>query len=493
MKNAKPVSGPKFLEPLSFERSRAGRCGASVPPPIPQAPTTTQDLPAALLRQTPAGLPEMSEPEVVRHYVRLSQHNFAVDLGMYPLGSCTMKYNPKINEVTAGLPGFANLHPHYPWAWTQGALELMYNLEHMLAAISGMDAVTLQPAAGAHGEYTGLRVIRQAIQKRGENRQTVLIPDSAHGTNPATVTLNGWKVKPLESGPNGYIQASAVEKLMDEGVAALMMTNPNTLGLFEPECDEIARIVHAKGGFMYCDGANLNSLMGRAQPGKIGFDVMHINLHKTFSTPHGGGGPGAGPVGVVQALEPFLPIPRVVKTGDRFAMEFNRADSIGRVRAFFGNFGILVRAYTYICEMGGEGLSEATTKAVLNANYLLARLRDTWHVPFPKACMHECVLSDKDLLPAGIHNVDVAKALIDRGFHPPTVSFPIHVHGSLMIEPTETETKETLDTFVEALEEIRKLAQENPQALHDSPLSTPLSRLDETQAARHPILNVDDK
>ncbi|MFH1531794.1 MAG: aminomethyl-transferring glycine dehydrogenase subunit GcvPB [Pseudomonadota bacterium] len=489
MSSPRAVTGIKYAEPLIFDKSRPGRIGFSLNSRATDGDCS--DIPRALLRKTPPALPEVSEPEVVRHYVRLSMHNFAVDHGMYPLGSCTMKYNPKINEATARYPGFTMGHPYHPEAWIQGSLALMWELERMLEEISGMDAVTLQPAAGAHGEFTGMRMIRQALEARGDRRRYVLIPDSAHGTNPATVTLNGWEVRPVASGPDGFVRAADVEAAMDGDVAAIMMTNPNTVGLFEAECDCIARIVHDRGGFMYCDGANLNSLMGWARPGDLGYDVIQFNLHKTFSTPHGGGGPGAGPVGVKAVLEPHLPVPRIVKGEGGFRLEEERPGSIGRVRAFFGNFGIMVRAYTYLLEMGGEGLKDATTLAVVNANYLLSRLQEHFHVPYPRRCMHECVLSDHDLLKYGVNNVDVAKGLIDRGFHPPTISFPIHVHGSLMIEPTETETLETLDDFVDAMVEIATVARENPQALKDAPVLTTWSRMDETRAARNPILSED--
>ena len=489
MSGTRAVTGIKYAEPLIFERSRPGRVGFSLNSRVDDG--VCDDIPRSLLRKTPPALPEISEPEAVRHYVRLSMHNFAVDHGMYPLGSCTMKYNPKINEATCRYPGFTMGHPYHPEAWFQGSLALMWELERMLAEISGMDAVTLQPAAGAHGEFTGMRMIREALEARGDRRSHVLIPDSAHGTNPATVTLNGWDVRPVASGPDGFVRAADVEAAMDQDVAAFMMTNPNTVGLFEEECDCIARIVHDRGGFMYCDGANLNSLMGWARPGDLGYDVIQFNLHKTFSTPHGGGGPGSGPVGVKDVLEPHLPIPRVVKDEGGFRLDEDRPGSIGRVRAFFGNFGVMVRAYTYMLEMGGAGLKDATTLAVVNANYLLSRLQEHFHVPYPRRCMHECVLSDHDLQKHGVNNVDVAKGLIDRGFHPPTVSFPIHVHGSLMIEPTETETLETLDDFVDAMLEIATTARENPGALKEAPVMTTLSRMDDTLAARRPILNED--
>jgi glycine dehydrogenase subunit 2 len=489
MKKSKAVRCLKIAEPLLFEKSRKGRSGFEVPEDLFAG--AGDGIPSDHLRGELTGLPEVTEPEAVRHYVRLSQFNFGVDTGLYPLGSCTMKYNPKINEHTASLPGFARIHPYLPDESVQGALGLMFELERYLAEISGMAGVTLQPAAGAHGEFTGIRIIRAALEKKGQKRHKVLIPDTAHGTNPASCSLNGYSVVEVKSSDRGELSAEQVAQVMDDDTAALMVTNPNTLGLFEEEIGKIARIVHERGGYMYGDGANLNALMGVARPGDMGFDVIQFNLHKTFSTPHGGGGPGSGPVGVCSELVPFLPIPRPVKTEQGFRLVADLPDSIGRVRAFFGNFLIMVRAYTYIRELGGEGLTQATRMAVLNANYVRALLRGLYDIPFDRICMHECVATDADFKKQKVSNVDVAKALIDRGFHPPTVSFPICVHGALMIEPTETETREELDRFVDALKEIREVAMTDPDQLHSAPHNTYISRLDEARAARDLILTAD--
>ncbi len=490
MKESKAVSGLKIAEPLIFEKSRKGRSGFTPPPDRFVADVET-GIPAPLLRPEMTGLPDVTEPEAVRHFVRLSQFNFGVDTGFYPLGSCTMKYNPKINEATAALPGFARLHPYSPELFSQGALQLMYELEQFLGEISGMAGVTLQPAAGAHGEFTGMRMIRSALEQRGDVRTKVLIPDTAHGTNPASCTLNGYKAVEVKSSSRGVLTAAVVAEMMDEQVAALMVTNPNTLGLFEEEIAEIAKIVHGRGGYMYADGANLNALMGISRPGDIGFDVIQFNLHKTFSTPHGGGGPGSGPVGVSEELLPFMPIPRIGRDGETYFLDFDLPDTIGRVRAFYGNFLVMVRAYTYIRELGADGLNKATQMAVLNANYLRRKLGRTFEIPFDRMCMHECVATDGHLKKHKVSNVDVAKGLIDRGFHPPTVSFPINVHGALMVEPTETESREEIDRFIAALEEISELAATNPEALHEAPSKTYISRPDESAAARKLILTAD--
>ncbi len=489
MKQSKAVRGLKIAEPLIFVKSRKGRSGFEPPPD--RFGTVSSPLDEALLRGGMEGLPEVTEPEAVRHFVRLSQFNFGVDTGFYPLGSCTMKYNPKINEATASLPGFARLHPYLPEAYVQGALQLMYELEQYLGEISGMAGVTLQPAAGAHGEFAGMRVIRAALEKRGERRTRVLIPDTAHGTNPASCTLNGFDSVQIRSSERGVLRAEEVAAAMDETVAAVMITNPNTLGLFEEEIAQIARVVHDKGGYMYADGANLNALMGIARPGDMGFDVIQFNLHKTFSTPHGGGGPGSGPVGVSAELAPFLPVPRIGKEGERYYLDSAHPDSIGRVRAFYGNFLVMVRAYTYIRELGAAGLRQATEMAVLNANYIRRKLGATYDLPYDRPCMHECVATDARLHKYKVTNVDVAKGLIDRGFHPPTVSFPICVQGALMIEPTETESREEIDRFIAALEEIAEVAASNPDALHDAPVNTYISRPDEAAAARQLILTAD--
>lgn len=482
-----------FKEPLIFDRSVKGRIGTSLPEHDVPAVLPNSILPDRLLRKTDAGLPEVSEPEVMRHFVRLSTWNFSVDHGFYPLGSCTMKYNPKINEWAARLPGFSGLHPYAPTALAQGALRLMVELEEALMEISGMAAVSLQPAAGAHGELTAMMCIRKCLEDRGNARKTVLIPDTAHGTNPATCTLNGYAVEPVRSNEKGVLDPASVAEKMNENVAALMLTNPNTLGLFETHIREVAEIVHSKGGFVFGDGANLNALMGKGRPGDFGIDAMQFNLHKTFSTPHGGGGPGAGPIGVSKELAPYLPVPRPLRQENTYVLSEDFPKSIGRVRSFFGNFGILVRAYTYIKELGGNGLSQSTEMAVLNANYLLSLLKNDFFVPVGGGrCMHECILSDKNLqAETGVSTLDVAKGLIDRGFHPPTIYFPLVVKGAMMIEPTESESKETLEEFAAALKEIKDLAVSDPDALHRAPENTRVGRLDEAEAARRPILKAE--
>jgi glycine dehydrogenase subunit 2 len=475
------TTGLILNEKLIFEHSDPGRKGYSLPAlDVPEIP-----LSAELAREEVPGFPELSEVDVVRHFTRLSTWNYGVDSGLYPLGSCTMKYNPKVNEVAARLPGLAGVHPYAPEHLAQGALALMYHLQQALAEISGFAAVTLQPAAGAHGELTGMLVIRACLEARGDSRRKVIIPDTAHGTNPASAVLCGYEVVPVAS--DGILSAAAVAAVMDEEVAALMITNPNTLGLFESEITEICNVVHAKGGLVYCDGANLNALLGIARPGDMGIDVMHFNLHKTFATPHGGGGPGAGPVGVTDELAPFLPVPLVVKEVDAFRLDYDRPHSVGRVKAFYGNFGILVRAWAYIRSMGPQGLRHATAMAVLNANYVRARLEGTWHLPHRRRSMHEVVFSDRDL-GGDCHTLDVAKRLIDYGYHPPTIYFPLVVKGAIMIEPTETECVEVLDEFCDAMLAIAREAQENPDLLHQAPLKTRTRRFDETAAARNPRL-----
>jgi len=484
-------SGLQFVEPPIFERSSAGRHGASLPDfDVPEVD------PASVLglrtRQQPAGLPEVSEPEVVRHFVRLSQHNFSVDTQFYPLGSCTMKHNPKVNEWAARLPGFTALHPASPHHLAQGALALMFHLQRALAEICGMDGASLQPSAGAQGEITGLMMIRAWHRAQGRSPRTVLVPDTAHGTNPASCVLNGLRVQPFASSSQGVIDparlAEAIAQIGDD-LAAIMITNPNTLGLFEAALPEIARMVHERGALVYGDGANLNALMGRARPGDAGFDVVQLNLHKTFSTPHGGGGPGCGPVAFKSILEPFQPKPVVRRVDDRFVADFDRPASVGRVRAFFGNFGVMVRAYAYVRELGPAGLRNATDLAVLNANYLAALLRDTFPLAQARTSMHEAVFSDQRLeSETGIKTLDVAKRLIDYGFHPPTVYFPLVVKGALMIEPTETESKQTIDDFVAALLQIEKEAHESPELLRTAPHLARLGRLDEARAARKPQL-----
>jgi glycine dehydrogenase subunit 2 len=486
------VRGLAYEEPLSIERSRPGRVGWSLPAlDVPEV-DPTEVLPEGAVRREPAGLPELSEVEVVRHFTRLSTWNAAVDLGLYPLGSCTMKYNPKINERAARLDGFAGAHPMQPASEAQGFLQLCWELEQLLCEISGMDRVTLQPAAGAQGELAGIMMIRAYHEHRGERRTKVLIPESAHGTNPASAALNGYEVVAVPGGPDGVLHPEAVEPLMDETVAGLMLTNPNTLGLFEEHIVAIAEIVHSRGGLIYGDGANLNALLGTTRPGDQGIDVMHFNLHKTFSTPHGGGGPGSGPVGVKNILSTYLPTPVIQKVegddGDRFVLDHDFPHSIGRLHGNLGNLGMAVRAWAYIRSLGREGLRQCSDMAVLNANYLLARLRESFHVPYDRPVMHECVLSDRKLADTGVTTLDVAKRLIDHGYHPPTIYFPLIVHGALMIEPTESESLEGLDRFVESLEAIVREAHEDPETVTTAPHHTRHSRLDETRAARNPVL-----
>jgi glycine cleavage system P protein (glycine dehydrogenase) subunit 2 len=445
-------------------------------------------IPAPFLRDDISGFPELGELEALRHFTRLSQRNFGIESQFYPLGSCTMKYNPKINEAVARLPGFALTHPLAPAEVLQGALEVLYALERMLIEISGMEDISLQPSAGAQGELTGLMLIRAHLTEQGNPRKKIIVPDTAHGTNPASSTLCGYDVVQISSNAQGVIDTAGVAKVMDENVAALMVTNPNTLGLFETNIAAIADVVHGKGGLVYLDGANLNALMGVAKPGDMGVDVLHMNLHKTFSTPHGGGGPGAGPVAVKARLREYLPIPRIVKRGDVFELREDLPKSVGRVRSFFGNFGVLLRAYTYIVSLGGDGLEEASRMALLNANYIRKKLEKSYQIAFNEPCMHECIFTDRIQHKNGVSTLDIAKRLLDYGFHPPTIYFPLVVSGALMIEPTETETPETLDAFVDAMLSIAQEAKENPDIVKTAPHSTPVSRLDEARAARKPVL-----
>ena len=482
------TSGLSFQTPLIFEQGSPGRHGASLTPDdLPEV-----DPKAAfgnMARERPPLLPEVSEPEVVRHYVRLSQQNFAIDTGMYPLGSCTMKYNPKVNEWAARLSGFADLHPYMPDDLVQGALELMWRLEQGLAEVCGMDRVSLHPAAGAQGELSGLMMIRAYHQAQGRDPKKVLIPDTAHGTNPASCALNGLRAVPFPVGEEGIVTAEALAPFVDDDVAAVMATNPNTVGLFETNMAAISELVHGKGGLVYGDGANLNALMGKARPGDLGIDVMQFNLHKTFTTPHGGGGPGCGPVGYKALLDPYAPVPVVEKRDGRFVLDYDsRPGSVGRLRSFQGNFGMMVRAYAYLREMGSEGLKQATELAVLNANYLRARLGELWHVPYDRICMHEVVISDRHLKDAHVTTMDVAKRLMDYGFHPPTVYFPLVVKGAMLIEPTETESLQTLDEFVDVMKTISEESIGDPDFVKAAPRVTRLRRLDETQAARKPVL-----
>ncbi len=470
------------LEAPVFEKGSPGRSGIDVGPAV-ECP-----LDEALLRADLEGMPELSEPDLLRHYLRLSQLNFSAATNFYPLGSCTMKYNPVANERAAALPGFADIHPLAPDETVQGALRLVVELERWLAEISGMGAVTLQPAAGAQGELTGMKIVRAWHRDRGAVRSKVLIPSSAHGTNPASAALCGYGCVEVPCDDRGLMTADAVRGLLDDEVAALMVTNPNTLGLFEVEIEEITRAVHEVGGLVYMDGANMNALMGVAKPGHMGADVLQFNLHKTFSTPHGGGGPGAGPVAVRADLEDYLPLPRVRETAEGLRWDDQRPSSVGRVRSFFGNFGILVRAYSYMLACGGNGLEASTEMAVLAANYIRASLTGTYHLPFAEPSMHEVVFTDKEQTPHGVKTLDIAKRLLDHGHHAPTIYFPLVVNGALMIEPTETESLATLDSFVEAMLAIAEEARSDPGALLAAPSATPLRRLDETRAARRPVL-----
>ncbi|HKO84209.1 MAG TPA: aminomethyl-transferring glycine dehydrogenase subunit GcvPB, partial [Actinomycetota bacterium] len=473
-------------ERLVFERSSPGRRASSFPEGegLPEV-DLDEALAAGFRRTAPVRLPEVSERDLVRHYTRLAHRNYAVDLGFYPLGSCTMKYNPKVAEAAAALPGFARLHPAQPAEQVQGALELLARLEHALCELTGLAAATFQPAAGAHGELTGLLIIRAHHEARNDPRRRVVIPDAAHGTNPASVRLAGFEVTTVASSPEGLVDLDALEKVLDTDVAAFMITNPNTLGLFERNIARVAELVHGVGGQLYYDGANFNAILGKARPGDMGFDVVHLNLHKTFATPHGGGGPGAGPLVVAEHLTDFLPAPVVVKDGDSYRWDTDRPRSIGRVHGWNGNFGILVRAFAYLLANGGDGLRGVAERAVLNANYLLERLSAAYQLGYPsRPVMHEFVLSARKQKGQGARGLDIAKGLIDRGFHPPTVYFPLIVEEALMVEPTETESLETLDSFAEAMLEIAAQAETDPHSLHQAPVTAPVGRLDEARAAR---------
>jgi glycine dehydrogenase subunit 2 len=474
--------------PLIFDESVAGRRGVDLAPRAFQSRAATDLIGPELCRAALDGLPEVSEAQVMRHFLRLSQLNFAQALQFYPLGSCTMKYNPVLNDECAAMPGFTALHPHTPAHLAQGALELMARLEQSLAEVSGMDAISLHPAAGAQGELSGLLIIRAWHQKRGQPRHKVIIPDTAHGTNPASSALAGFHVVVARSGKRGWLEAAEIKRLASDDIATLMVTNPSTLGIFEPEIREIADVLHQAGAMLYLDGANFNALLGVAKPGDMGADVVQFNLHKTFSTPHGGGGPGAGPIGVKQHLEPFLPVPRIVKGPDGWRLDSARPDSIGKLRSFYGNFGMLVRAYAYILALGADGLEQVSRRAILGANYVRARLREHFPNATAQPVMHECVLTHDLEKTKGVTTLDIAKRLLDFGIHPPTIYFPLVVHGALMVEPTETETKQTLDEFVAAMEQIYAEAQSDPQSLKDAPHTLALKRVDEALAARRPVL-----
>ena len=481
-------SHPSQNEALLFERSSPGKGAWQLPELDVPAVDASVALGAGNVRAEIPGFPEVSEVEAIRHFTRLSTWNYAIDHGMYPLGSCTMKYNPRINELVARIEGLAWAHPYQPEALAQGAMEVMARLEAALAEITGMDAVTLQPSAGAQGELTGILLIRALLEKRGNPRRKILIPDSAHGTNPATAAIAGYVVENVKSTDTGVLDLAALARAADGDVAALMVTNPNTLGVFEENIVQAAEILHLKGAMLYMDGANMNALVGIARPGDFGVDVMHLNLHKTFSTPHGGGGPGAGPVAVKKALEPFLPTPRLKRVRGKWAWDFKRKRSIGRVRAFYGNFGVLVRALAYILAHGGPGLRNATVDAVLNAVYIRKQLEPYFDLPYPAPNMHEVVFSDERQAKLGVRTGDLAKRLIDYGFHPYTVSFPMIVHGALMIEPTETEGKLELDQFIDAMISIAKEVETDPELVKQAPHSTRTSRVDEVAAARKPVL-----
>jgi len=475
-------------EGLIFEKSSAGKAAWKLPPlDVPEVDSST--LLGASERKDLGNMPEVSEIEIIRHFTRLSTWNYAIDLGMYPLGSCTMKYNARVNEVVTRMEGIANGHPYQPEKISQGALRIIKTLSDCLIEITGMDAITLQPAAGAHGEFTGLLMIRAHHQAKGNPRKKILIPDSAHGTNPATAAMAGYAVENLKSNSQGMVDVAALAAQMNEDVAALMLTNPNTLGVFEQEIHKIADLMHAKGGLLYMDGANMNALVGKVRPGDFGVDVMHLNLHKTFSTPHGGGGPGSGPVAIKKILEPYLPKPIVITKPDgTLAFEYNRPQSVGRVRSFYGNFGMFTRALAYTLANGPDGLRQTTEDAVLNANYIRKGLEGAYDLPYSTPSMHEVVFSDRLQAKKGVRTMDIAKRLIDYGFHPYTTAFPLIVPGALMIEPTESEPKEELDLFIEAMRSIAQEVEEDPQTVLDAPHSTRESRLDETAAARKPIL-----
>lgn len=474
---------------LIFEISKPGRVGYTLSDPEFSNDDYTKYFDDNTLRQSELDFPEVNETEVVRHYTALSNLNFGVDTGFYPLGSCTMKYNPKINEEIANNPKFSTLHPDQPIEDAQGTLELMYDASSSLAEITGMDDISLQPAAGSHGELTGLMIMKAYHLDKGQpNRVNIIVPDAAHGTNPASANVAGFNTIEIKSTPNGAVDIEALKESIDENFAGLMLTNPSTLGLFERNIEEITKIVHEAGGLLYYDGANMNAIMSKVRPGDMGFDIIHLNLHKTFSTPHGGGGPGAGPIGVKKHLEKYLPYPVLRKVDKQFILDSDRPDSIGKIKNYFGNIGIIIRAYTYILEMGCDGLKKASEVAVLNANYMQARLKEHYKLPIDELCKHEFVLSGNYGLTHGINTIDIAKRLIDFGFHPPTIYFPLIIDQAMMIEPTETESIESMDRFIDAMIEVRKEIDENPDILHTAPNTTHISRIDEVAAARNPIL-----
>jgi len=473
----------KEYNKLIFEISKRGRKGYSLPEL--EVETTPVDLliPNNLIKTREVELPEVSENDVVRHYTRLSNRNFGLDTGFYPLGSCTMKYNPKINEAVARNPQMINLHPHQREDSVQGALEMMYDTGRYLAEISGMDEVCLQPAAGSHGEMTGLMMIKAYHEKNGDfKRKNIIVPDSAHGTNPSTAQVVGFDIIEVKSTPGGDVDIEALKEHLNENLAGLMLTNPSTLGLFESNIEEIAELIHGAGGLLYYDGANMNAIMGKARPGDMGFDVMHFNLHKTFTTPHGGGGPGAGPIGFKSRLSEYQPVPVIGKTEDRYTLDYERGDSIGKVRSFYGNYGVILRAYAYILTMGGRGLTKASETAVLNANYMMAKLKPHYPIAVDRVCKHEFILREPEH--ESVTTLDIAKRLLDFGYHPPTVYFPLIIKGAMMIEPTETESKETMDDFIEAMIAIKGEMETEPHVILSAPQNALIKRVDEAKAAR---------
>lgn len=475
--------------PLIFERSKEGRTSYSLPELDVESFDLEAELGSEYVRQTPPELPEVSELDIIRHYTGLSNRNYGVDSGFYPLGSCTMKYNPKINEDIARLDGFSHIHPYQDVSTVQGAVAMMFDLQESLKEITGMHEVSLQSAAGAQGEWTALMMIRAFHESRGDyGRTKVIVPDSAHGTNPASAAVAGFEAVTVKSNQEGLVDLDDLRQVVGEDTAALMLTNPNTLGLFEKDILTMAEIVHEAGGKLYYDGANLNAIMGYVRPGDMGFDAVHLNLHKTFTGPHGGGGPGSGPVGVSEELAAFLPKPLIVKKNDGYDFDENRPQSIGRVKPFYGNFGINLRAYTYIRTMGAEGLKKVSEYAVLNANYMMRQLEDVFELPYPQHCKHEFVLSGSKQKKLGVRTLDMAKRLLDFGYHPPTIYFPLNVEEGLMVEPTETESKETLDGFIDTMRTIAKEAEENPEIVQEAPHQTIVKRMDETRAARKPVL-----
>ncbi len=479
-------------EALLFEQSSPGKAGYQLPTLDVPAVDPKAVLGSTNVRSEIEGFPEVSEVEAIRHFTRLSTWNYAIDLGLYPLGSCTMKYNPRVNELVARLDGLAWAHPYQPESLSQGAMQVIADLESALLEITGMDAITLQPAAGAHGELTGILLVRAYLESQGNPRKRILVPDSAHGTNPATASMAGYSVQNIKSNDKGMMDVEQLFQLLDHDsahdIAALMVTNPSTLGIFEEDIAKVAGILHSKGAMLYMDGANMNALVGLTRPGDFGVDVMHLNLHKTFSTPHGGGGPGSGPVAIKKHLEPFLPVPVLKKVSDAWHFDYNRPQSIGRVRAFYGNFGVLVRALAYILAHGGPGLRNATVDALMNANYIRRKLEPHYDLPYSSPSMHEVVFSDDRQSAHGVKTGDLAKRLIDYGFHPYTVSFPTIVHGAIMIEPTETESKRELDLFIDAMISIAQEIDTDPKSILQAPYSTRTSRVDEVLAARRPIV-----